>query len=143
MRLIASVLFHTKQKYPTDRQTVFADYGKLSRHEEYIIHHARPRGQKSVRLHRQGRKNGETLLPRVQGGNHCKSITITPFSDRQEREMSVERAWSVREVSVTGKSLAMTGSSLFPLHLIGASPLAPLKTLRNGCRLATNYVFEN
>lgn len=97
MRLIASVLFHSKQKYPTDRQTsVFADYGQLSRHEEYIIHHARPRGQKSVRLHRQGRENRETLLPRVQGGNHCKSITRTPISDRQERETSVERAWRER-----------------------------------------------
>lgn len=48
----------TQTKRPTDKSHFFADYGELSRHEEYIIHHSRPRGQKSVRVHRQGHENG-------------------------------------------------------------------------------------
>ena len=57
-----------------------ADYGELSRHEEHIVHHSGSRGQKSVRLHRQGRQNRKALLSRVQGGFHCKSILVTPLS---------------------------------------------------------------
>lgn len=83
-----------KQNTQLIKSYFFADYGELSRNEEYIIHHSRPRGQKSVRVHRQGHENGETLLPRVQSriyrksNDHNSCLTL--------RDWSARRAWSVR-----------------------------------------------
>lgn len=76
------VLSPLKENTKLTNKTFFADYGQLSWHEEYIVHHSGSRGQKSVRLHRQGRENGEALLSRVQGGIHCKSIPLSYVSVR-------------------------------------------------------------
>ena len=54
------------------------DHGKLSRHEEHIVHNAGPRGEKGVRLHSEGCQNREALLSRVQSGFQCESTAVQP-----------------------------------------------------------------
>ena len=59
-----------------DNYWFFVDYGQLSWHEKYLVHHTGPWGQKSVCLHSKRCQNRQALLPCFQGGFQRESIAI-------------------------------------------------------------------
>ena len=131
-----------KQDIQLINNTFFADYGELSRHEEYIIHHSRSRGKKSVRVHRQGHENGETLLPRVQSRHYRKSIghnsCLRECGVRDERGAWEFNARAKRAANLMGESLAMARGS-YSVARDCASPHAP-PALPKCHSLATRFI---